>query len=86
MMLLSSAFAVTIADGAGWGHMDGWGWSGMMIGWVLMAVLVAIVAWALVGTGRPERSNRAVEILDERYARGEIDQTEFYERRSDLNR
>lgn len=86
MMLPSSAFAVTIADGAGWGHMDGWGWSGMMIGWVLMAVLVAAVAWALVGNGRPARVNRATEILDERYARGEIDKTEYNERRSDLNR
>ena len=86
MMLLSSAFAVIIADGARWDHMGGWAWSGMMIGWVLMAVLVAVTAWALVGNGRPGHVNRAIEILDERYARGEIDKTEYNERRIDLNR
>ena len=85
-MLFHSTIATAIADGAGWDHMGGWAWSGMMIGWVLMAVLVAVIVWALVGSGRPESVNRAIEILDERYARGEIDKTEYNERRSDLNR
>jgi putative membrane protein len=82
-MLLSSAVAATIADGVGWGHMDGWGWTGMMIGW---GVVAGLVAWALVRNARPVRGNRAIEILDERYARGEIDKTEYNERRSDLDR
>jgi putative membrane protein len=85
-MLFSFTIATAIADSAGWDHMGGWAWSGMVLGWVLMAVLVAIVGWALVGNGRSKPVNRAIEILDERYARGEIDKAEYNERRSDLDR
>ena len=75
-----------IADGGGWNHMGSWGWAGMMIGWILMAVLVAVVAWALLGNIRQHPVNRALELLDERYARGEIDSDEYTERKSELSR
>lgn len=78
--------AAVVADGAGWNHMGGWGWTGMMIGWVLLAVLVAIVAWALLGNLRRKPANRALELLDERYAKGEIDTDEYTERKSELGR
>lgn len=73
----------------GWGS----GWGGMifgplmMIAWlaVLVAVVVLIVRW-LGGAGardvRPERTAR--DILDERYARGEIDREEYQRRRQDI--
>jgi putative membrane protein len=75
---------IVLADGVGWGHMAGWGWAGMMLGWILMSTLVAIVAWALLGNGRP--GNRAVEVLDERFARGEIDRDDYYARKKELGR
>lgn len=56
-------------------------------GWILMAVLwVAIVAsfvWALRSFGRTARPDpdQAMRILEERFARGEIDQQEYEERR-----
>lgn len=76
----------TIADEVGWDHMAGWGWAGMMIGWILMTALVIIVAWALLGNSRPRPGNRALELLDERYARGEIDRDEYLERKAELRR
>lgn len=72
----------------GWGHMGGWGW-----GWLLFVVLViAVVALAVAltrsFTGREQppgppsaQRSRALEVLDERYARGEIDGAEYDERR-----
>ncbi len=73
---------IVLADEIGWGHMAGWGWAGMMLGWFLMFPLVVIVAWALVGNGR--RGNRAIEVLDERFARGDIDRDDYVERKKEL--
>ena len=72
----------------------GWGWGGMwlgplfMIGWLvlLVALLVPVVRWlggAVALGARPERTAR--EILDERYARGEIDREEYQRRRQDID-
>jgi putative membrane protein len=72
----------------------GWGWGGMwlgplfMIGWLalLVALVVLVVRWlgGAAPTGaRPERTAR--EILDERYARGEIDREEYQRRRQDID-
>jgi putative membrane protein len=78
----------------GLGSAMGWG------GWVLMAVLmVAFWALVIVGivalfrtvaaTDRPPRpaetdNRRAREILDERFARGEIDADEYRTRTAEL--
>ena len=76
-----------------------WGWgAGGWAGWLLMAVamvvfwgaLIALAIWAVrsLGSGRAGQSdrkpNRAMEILEERYARGEIDRQELEERRAVL--
>jgi len=80
-----------------WGNMMDWGGSwggGAMFGlwhllwWALLIVgIVAIARWLLatarVGQGR-DVENRALEILKERYARGEIDKAEFDARRRDI--
>jgi len=67
-----------------------WGWGPMLLGALLMIVfwtavitlVVLLVRW-LVGTPREQHSSKpsAIEILEERFARGEIDREEFEERR-----
>lgn len=60
--------------------------------WMLLfwAGLILLVVWgvrAISGDGHGVSragSNRALEILEERFARGEIDRDEFTERRSTL--
>jgi putative membrane protein len=77
---------------------DGWGPSGW-VGWFFMTLmmlvfwggLVALVVWAVrsfVGPKTPDRSgerpSNAIAILQERFAKGEIDQEEFERRRAVL--
>lgn len=73
-------------DGHHWG--DGWMW---LWGTLMMVIVVGLVAasiWALVRRDRDEQrprgsgrhGRRAREILDERYARGEIESDEYREK------
>jgi putative membrane protein len=71
--------------GDGWGGV-GWAWFGLMhvLWWVLViAGIVAVIRWLVDGgrRGRPADENRALDILKERFARGEIDKDEYEERR-----
>ena len=78
----------------GWGMHPGW-WMWGAGGAVMM--LMILVFWGLVITGlvlgirwlarqgRQERPDRALDILRERYARGEINKEEFEARRRDLD-
>ena len=71
--------------GVGWG-----GWVMMTFGMVAFWAVVAFVVVTLVRStsgpaDRPVRRERdALEILDERFARGEIDEAEFVSRRNAL--
>ena len=85
-------------DYGGWhmgpGMMGNWGmgWFGMifmMIFWVLVIVgLVFLIKWLIQttssGKSAEQTGSRAVEILKERYARGEIDKAEFESKKKDL--
>ena len=81
-----------VFDGDGWGHMGGgWGWSMAIMGMLLMISLVALVIWAIVSSSRrpvesSSSSNRALGLLDERYAAGDLDRDEYLERKGDLER
>ena len=92
VILFSSTSALAEwGDNRSWhmgpGMMGGWGmgWFGgifMMIFWVLVLVgLVFLIKWLVQTTNRVKsdagNGNRALEILKERYARGEIDTAEF---------
>ena len=69
-----------------WGN--GWGWFfGMLMMLLFWGGLVAVVVVLVRGSGRSDRGPRdsagfdPLEILEERYARGEISEEEFEERR-----
>jgi len=75
--------------GMGPGMMTGWGGGWLMIVfWVLILVgLILLIKWLVQMTrGEPDRDRRssALDILRERYARGEIDQKEYQTRKRDL--
>jgi putative membrane protein len=81
-------------DGPGWGMMGGWGWGiggGGMIFWLVVIVLiVAAVAWFVRptahsdGAPRGEPRSRGLDVLEERYARGEINRDEYLQKRRDI--
>ncbi len=76
-----------------WGGMMGWndGWGmfamlHMLLWWVLIILGIVVLAKWAFGARQPKSSgeDRALAILRERYARGEIDKAEFDARRRDL--
>lgn len=64
-----------------------WGYAGYGIVWMLLfwVGVAFLIAWAIRGNGQSRSDNRAVEILEERFARGEIDSDELQTRRQLLS-
>jgi putative membrane protein len=56
----------------------------MILFWVLIIVAVVLGIRWLIGQGKELRSDSALEILRQRYARGEINKEEFDAKRKDL--
>lgn len=65
----------------GSGYQNGWSWIISIVIWIIIicAVLMIIKKFAMGG-----RHREAIRILEARYARGEIDEREFEERRRDI--
>ncbi len=68
---------------------EGHGFFGGGLMWVFWILLIVVVVWAVSvaaggggGSGRSEKT--PLEILKERYARGEIDREEFEQKKRDL--
>lgn len=87
--------AVAQQDFGPWRMHDwGFGWGGMWLGPIVMLAVLALLAAGIVslvrwmagnrGSADPSSSRSAREILDERYARGDIDRDEYLRRREDL--
>ena len=78
-----------------WQMHDGWGWW-MVFGWFWMIGLIALVVWAVSSLTRSgmsrerERPNDAgsapLEILERRYAGGELSDEQFERMRRQLQR
>lgn len=76
----------------GWGGY-GWGWWGILMGiamllfWVLVIGGIAWLVISLLRQGQPAVSTgggRALDILQERYAKGEITREQYEQMRRDL--
>ena len=70
----------------GWGAGSWLGGLWMVLFWVGVALLIAWAAGAASTGSQPLRGRGALDILEERFARGEIDAIEFAERRRELTR
>jgi putative membrane protein len=74
----------------GWYH-DGTGWGGWLVMTIAMVAFWALVVLAVVAlfrgaTNRPESAPHQdpMDILDQRFARGEIDEDEYHARAAAL--
>jgi putative membrane protein len=75
-----------------WGPVDnGWWGFGMMLASFLFLALIVVGVVIIVRslsedrrTTRRSNDNRALDILDERFARGEVDRQEYEQRRNIL--
>lgn len=70
--------------GGGWGY--GWGGPLMMVGWIAIGVIIILLV-RRSGDGwhrhhRSDPSHSALQILNERYARGEIQKPEYEEKKA----
>jgi len=76
-MALGNASYVVVGWGLGMMAM-------MLLFWALVIIGLIIGIRSLLGKGREGRSDPALQILRERYARGEINKEEFEARKKDL--
>lgn len=93
----SSSLAQPADDWNRWGHMMEWGWGHMMFGGVMMIVfwggiilLVVLLVRSFGSSSKPGgliAPPRAtpLDILKERFAKGEIDKKEYDERKKVLS-
>ncbi|MGW2347496.1 SHOCT domain-containing protein [Actinacidiphila glaucinigra] len=71
-----------------YGHMNGWGWGLMSLGWLVLLVLVGLAVTVPLRHAPDGGADRTVHrdhpearaLLAERYARGEIDDEEYWRR------
>ena len=93
LLVTDKAWAQERPDNWGWGmHPMTWMWGawgifmmlGMLLFWALIIAGIVIGIRWLGRAGGVTRSDTALEILRQRYARGEIDKDEFEAKRRDL--
>ena len=71
---------------SGWGWMSGFGWIFMILFWALIILGVVAPAKWLLSTGKSAKggNSRPLDILKERFARGEITRAQYEQMRMDL--
>ncbi len=57
----------------------------MFLWWILIIVaIVGVVTWVVRQNSTPSQSRSALEVLKERYAKGELSKQEFEEKKNDI--
>jgi putative membrane protein len=95
LAMVSAAAADTApSSGNGWSGEHPMMWSGMFMGPITMILMIVVLAVAVVlvfkflgiGVGGSAKANQdnALTILNERFAKGEIDKAEYEERKKAL--
>lgn len=84
-------------NGSDWGTIGNWGnmwWGpfGMIIWPLLLVAIVVAIVWMVrpatrpgAGEISPSRRSAGLDILEERYARGEIDRDEYLQKKRDMS-
>ena len=83
--------------GPGWGMMGGWGYGygygplHLIVWVVVIAAIVMLVSWLMRGACMPGmrrhmhmRRSAGLDVLEERYARGEINRDEYLQKKKDI--
>jgi putative membrane protein len=89
------AGSAVAAPYAGYGHMMGYGYGAQSVGWMMVhgvfwLILLGFVILLVLRVGKPAgREGPAgrspgLDILQERYARGDINRTEYLQKKHDL--
>lgn len=67
--------------------MVGFGMGFMWIFWVVIIIIVVALAWSYLGKrkGSENSGQSALDMLKERYAKGEINKEEYEEKKKDLS-
>jgi putative membrane protein len=74
-----------MSDWSAWSWGMGFGGVFMILFWALIVLaIVALGKWLFSSTGSDDSGKRPLEILRERYARGEISRAEYERMREDL--
>ena len=93
MTMMGSAFAQGFGGTKGGGNsMMGYGWGGFGFGWIFMVLfwgliilgVVALFRYLGVSGNTTKNDKNPLDILKERYAKGEVDKKEFEEMKKDL--
>lgn len=70
--------------GVGFGH--GGGFIGIFFWIILIVAIIVAVRWLMDNkSSTTGRSDKALDILNQRYARGEIDQQEYEQKRREIS-
>lgn len=67
------------------GMMGGWGMLTMLLFWIGLVLLIVWLVRSVIGSGSQSGSPSAREVLDQRYARGELTRKEYEQIKKDIS-